>query len=66
MSNDIKDPFGAFAIYRLKDLAEKVFRNLEERLSVRRMVISSEQKLEGKLFVQFLALTYLSYVNKDQ
>jgi len=31
MSNDIKDPLEALAIYRLKDLAEKAFHNLKEK-----------------------------------
>jgi len=64
MSNDIKDPLEALAIYRLKDLAEKAFHNLKERLSLRPTSVSSEQNLEGKLFVQFLALIYLSYISK--
>lgn len=64
MSNDIKDPLEALLIYRLKDLAEKAFHNLKERLSMRRTSVSSEQNLEGKLFVQFLALIYLSYISK--
>jgi len=64
MSNDIKDPLEALALYRLKDLVEKAFHNLKERLSMRRTSVSSEQNLEGKLFVQFLALIYLSYISK--
>ncbi len=64
MSNDIKDPLEALAIYRLKNLAEKAFHNLKERLSLRPTSVSSEQNLEGKLFVQFLALIYLSYISK--
>jgi len=51
-------------VYRLKDLTEKAFHNLKERLSLRRTSVSSEQNLEGKLFVQFLALIYLSYISK--
>ncbi len=64
LSNDIKDPLEALGIYRLKDLAEKAFHNLKERLSMRRTSVSSEQHLEGKLFVQFMALIYLSYIDK--
>ena len=64
MSNDIKDPIEALKIYRLKDLSEKAFYNIKERLSMRRTSVSSEENLEGKLFVQFLALIYLSYIDK--
>jgi hypothetical protein len=64
ISNDIKDPLEALGIYRSKDVIEKAFGNLKERLNMRRTSVSSEENLEGKLFVQFVALTYLSYINK--
>ena len=64
MSNDIKDPLEALRVYRLKDLEEKAFHNLKERLSMRRTSVSSEEHLEGKLFVQFVALIYVSYIDK--
>ena len=64
ISNEIKDPEEALTLYRNKDLVEKAFGNLKERLSARRMLVSSEHALEGKLFVQFLALIYLSYIKK--
>ena len=32
---------------------------------MRRALVSSEQSLEGKLFVQFVALIYLSYIKKQ-
>ena len=62
LSNDIKDPIQALETYRRKDLVEKAFDNLKERLNVRRLAVSSEQSLDGKLFVQFVALIYLSYI----
>jgi hypothetical protein len=31
-------------------------------LNLRRLAVSSEQSLDGKLFVQFVALIYLSYI----
>jgi transposase len=64
MSNSIKDPFEALDIYRSKDLIEKAFGNLKERLNMRTTTVSSDINLEGKLFVQFIALIYLSYVKK--
>lgn len=64
MSNSIKDPFDALDIYRSKDLIEKAFGNLKERLNMRTTTVSSDSNLEGKLFVQFIALIYLSYVKK--
>ena len=64
ISNGVKDPLVALDIYRSKDMIEKAFGNLKERLNMRRTSVSSEENLEGKLFVQFIALMYLSYINK--
>jgi len=64
LSNDIKDPILALEIYRNKDLVEKAFGNLKERLNFRRPGVSSDQSLDGKLFVEFIALIYLSYLKK--
>jgi len=64
LSNDVTDAVKALEIYRNKDLVEKAFHNLKERLNLRRMAVSSEQSLDGKLFVQFIALIFLSYITK--
>jgi transposase len=53
----------ALDIYRGKDLIEKAFGNLKERLNLRRTAVSSEESLDGKLFVQFVALIYLAYID---
>jgi hypothetical protein len=37
---------------------------LKERLNLRRLTVSSEQSLDGKLFVQCIALIYLSYITR--
>ena len=62
LSNGIKDPLYALEIYRTKDVVEKAFGNLKERLNMRRHYVSSEENLEGKVFVQFIALIFLSYI----
>lgn len=64
LSNDIKEPIDALEIYRNKDMVEKAFENLKERLNMRRLTVSSEQSLDGKLFVQFIALIFLSYITR--
>jgi len=64
MTNEIKDPVKALETYRSKDTIEKAFGNLKERLNMRRMAVSSEENFEGKLFIQFVALIYLSYIKK--
>jgi len=62
LSNAVKDPVEALNIYRSKDLIEKAFSDLKDRLCMRRTSVSSEESLEGKLFLQFIGLIYLSYV----
>ncbi len=65
ISNEIKDPVKALETYRNKDVVKKAFGNLKERLNMRRTLVSSETSLEGKLFIQFIALVYLSYIKKQ-
>jgi len=64
LSNEIKEPVEALEIYRNKDLVEKAFGNLKERLNFSRTAVSSDKSLDGKLFVEFIALIYLSYLKK--
>ncbi len=64
ISNKEKDPLKALQVYRSKDIIEKAFGNLKERLNMRRTSVSSEEGLDGKLFVQFIALMILSYFDK--
>ena len=64
ISNGIKDPLEALEVYRAKDLIEKAFGNLKERLNLRRTSVSSDENLDGKLFVQFVALIFLSFIQK--
>lgn len=64
ISNEIKDPLKALEVYRNKDVVEKAFENLKDRLSFRRLRVSSEQSLDGKIFVEFIALIYLSHIKK--
>ncbi len=64
LSNEIKDPLRALQVYRNKDMVEKAFDNLKERLNLRLMAVSSEQSLDGKLFVRFIALIYVSYITQ--
>ena len=63
LSNEKMPAFTALNLYRSKDLVEKAFGNLKERLNTRRLLVSSEKSLDGKLFVVFVALIYLSYIH---
>ena len=64
VSNEVKDPVRAIQLYRMRDVVEKAFWNVKERLNLRRTLVSSESSLEGKFFVEFVALIYLSYLKK--
>lgn len=64
LSNEVKDPVTALELYRSRDVVEKAFGNLKDRLNCRRTLVSSDLSLEGKLFVEFIALIYLSYIKK--
>ena len=64
LSNGVKDPVEALRIYRTKDMIEKAFNDLKDRLNMRQTSVSSEENMEGKLFLQFISLIYLSYVKQ--
>ena len=64
ITNEVKDPVTALRLYRMRDVVEKAFWNVKERLNLRRTMTSSESSLERKLFVAFVALIYLSYIQK--
>ncbi|MBK0348881.1 IS1634 family transposase [Aerococcaceae bacterium zg-ZJ1578] len=55
----------ALNIYRNKDLIEKAFNDIKDRLNMRRVQVSSESSLRGKLFTQYMALIVLSYIKKQ-
>ena len=65
LSNEKMDAIEALEVYRNKDVVEKAFGNLKERLNMRRLLVSSEESLNGKLFIAFIALIYLSYIKKQ-
>ena len=64
ISNEVKDPVTALSLYRMRDVVEKAFWNVKERLNLRRTLVSSETALEGKLFVEFISLIFVSYIQK--
>lgn len=57
-----KEATAALSIYRMRDVAEKAFFDVRKRLNLKRALVTSETGLEGKLFVEFVALIYLSYI----
>ena len=63
ISNEKMTSMEALRLYRRKDVVEKAFGNLKERLNMRRMLVSSERSLEGKLFAEFIALILVSHLD---
>ncbi|MFA6715908.1 MAG: IS1634 family transposase, partial [Victivallaceae bacterium] len=64
ISNDLKAGGAALECYRNKDMVEKTFNNLKNRLDFKRTLVSSAENLEGKLFAEFVALIYIAYIHK--
>ena len=64
ITNETMIEVTALELYRNKDVVEKAFGNLKERLNMRRTLVSLEQSLERKLFIKFVALVYLSHIKK--
>ena len=64
MTNDIKNPIEALKTYRNKDVVEKAFDNLKNILDMKRLRVHSEESMRGRLFVQFIALIFVSHVQR--
>lgn len=65
LSNGIKDPVEALQIYRDKDIVEKCFDDLKNQIDMKRLRMHSSATVDGRLFVQFLALIYVSALRKE-
>lgn len=63
ITNEKMEASTALHLYRMKDVVEKAFGNLKERLNMRRMLVSSERSLDGKIFVEFVALILISHLD---
>lgn len=65
LTNGIKDPIKALQIYRDKDIVEKCFDDLKNQLDMKRLRMHSSATADGRLFVQFIALIYISAIRKE-
>ena len=63
ITNEKMDAFTALHLYRMKDVVEKAFGNIKERLNMRRLLVSSERGLDGKIFTEFVALILVSHLD---
>ena len=63
ITNETMDAFTALHLYRMKNVVEQAFGNIKERLNMRRLLVSSEKGLDGKIFTEFVALILVSYLD---
>ena len=65
VTNGIKDPVEALQIYRDKDVVEKCFDDLKNQLDMKRLRMHSSATVDGRLFIQFIALIYMSALRRE-
>lgn len=64
ITNEKMDAFTALHLYRMKDIVEKGFCNIKEKLNMRHLLSKSEKKnLDGKIFNEFIALILISFLD---
>src|SRR5665647_1634719 len=64
LSNATKDAMEALKIYRNKDVIENSFDDLKNQLDMKRLRVQNSQTMDGRLFVQFLALIYINAIRE--
>lgn len=61
----VKDPIDSLQIYRDKDVVEKCFDDLKNQLDMKRLRMHSAATVDGRLFIQFIALIYISALRRE-
>jgi hypothetical protein len=64
ITNRIKGGEEALECYRAKDVVEKGFLKLKNAIDLRRIRVHSQESMQNKVFVGFIALILLSHINK--
>ena len=60
-----KDPLEALQVYRDKDIVEKCFDDLKNVLDMKRLRMHSIETVDGRLFIQFVALLLVSILRRE-
>jgi transposase len=63
-SNKIKQAAEALQTYRNKDVVENCFDDLKNQLDMNRLRVHSSTAMDSRLFLQFLALIYISKIRQ--
>lgn len=64
ISNDVNNAYRAMNIYRDKDVVEKGFLRLKNSIDLGRLRVHSNNAMQGKLFIGFVASVIMSSINK--
>jgi transposase len=64
-SNYIKNPKDAIIVYRNKDIVEKGFNNIKNRLKFNRTKTHSDLNLDSYAFLNYLSLIFMFYIHKQ-
>ena len=64
LTTKLKDPLDALQVYRDKDVVEKCFDDLKNVLDMKRLRMHSIETVDGRLFVQFIALILMSELRR--
>ena len=64
ISNDIDNAKEAMRIYREKDVVEKGFLRLKKSLDLGRLRVHSQESMQNKVFIGFIALILLTEIHK--
>jgi len=65
LTTKIKDPLEALQVYRDKDIVEKSFDDLKNVLDMKRLRMHSIETVDGRLFIQFIALLLVSILRRE-
>lgn len=57
ISDTVKNSSAAYRAYAARKAVEEVFSSLKSRMQMRRVRVSTEESLDGKCFIQFLAVS---------
>ena len=64
LTTRFKEPLEALQVYRDKDVVEKCFDDLKNVLDMKRLRMHSIETVDGRLFVQFIALILMSALRR--
>ncbi|MEI6386652.1 MAG: transposase [Spirochaetota bacterium] len=64
LTTRFKEPLEALQVYRDKDVVEKCFDDLKNVLDMKRLRMHSIETVDGRLFVQFIALILMSELRR--